>query len=411
MPTLKAKLAETWFYAMRELVKGRHFRKYAPQSPPAEPGSVLRIALVSLIPSLGDNVMLYPLLDAIRKEHPNADISVFSAGGGAILALHSAVNHFHLVPIRAGGKFTAEVGYIYRLWTEWRKSYRHLRFDVCFVPRGGVDPFHSAHLAWMLGGRIRAGYSRELEPERKEYDLDEDQLFTVLVRQAAGIHEVERGAEVLRAAGVLSRTINLEEPVQGLIHVGNSAAGQEFLSRWHELCAPYAIVAPGASFARRRWSPAGFAELAQAMTSAGMISVFVGSTAERTLCEQIVAEVNGPTVIITSPTFPELVALMSRAEYFVGNDSGPGHVAGAVGVPTVEATAFAESSDPRHHAAPDRSHPCGPLVTVLQPAVQLAPCTTECVAQVEHCITQIKPAEMQTAVTALLLQRREAAHM
>lgn len=408
MLPLKAKLARSWFFAMRALVKGRHFRRYAPQSPPASSSPALRIALVSLIPSLGDNVMLYPLLDAIRDEHPSADISVFSAGGGAILALSPAVDHFYLVPLRASGKLTAEVGYIYGLWAVWRNAYRHLRFDVCFVPRGGVDPFHSAHLAWMLGGRIRAGYSRELEPERKEYDLDEDQLFTVLVREIKGIHEVQRGAEVLQAAGVLKKAIELKKPVRGLVHVGERAAGQEVFHRHPELRAPYAIVAPGASFARRRWSPEGFADLAQTMTSAGILPVFVGSAAEQSLCEQIAAQVQGPTVIITSPTFPELVALMSRAKHFVGNDSGPGHVAGALGVPTIEATAFAASSDPQHHAAPNRSHPCGPFVTVLQPATQLSPCTTECVAEVEHCIGQIAPAEMHLAVTALV-QQREAA--
>ena len=73
----------------------------------------------------------------------------------------------------------------------------------------------------------------------------------------------------------------------------------------------------------------------------------------------------------------------------MGNDSGPSHIAGACGVPTLVVTASASSSPVTHHASPARSLPVGPFVGVVQPKVQLLPCETECTATEAHCIEQV----------------------
>ena len=388
---------------IREATRGRWFRLYGPHSPGAAPGARLRLAIVSLIPHLGDSVMLFPLIDAVRGERPDAEISLFTAGMGQILSMHPAVDHFYLINLQPRWKITSAAP-IVNLWHQWHRNYRHLRFDVCVVPRGGVEPFRSAYLAWMLGGKIRAGYAPELEPEISEHDHAGSSLFTVVVDTPNGVHEVERAAEVLMRAGILSRQVDVRKPVASLQAIAGSQEARGFLSRHPELADPYAIVAPGASFPRRRWSPAAFAEIAQTeMLDKQITPVLVGSSSERALCESITGILNGPAPIFTGLPFAELVALCSGAKFFIGNDSGPGHVAGALAVPTVEVTAFSRSGDLRHHASPARSHPCGPFVTVLQPERQIAPCTTWCVADVEHCIAQVTPSEVRAAIQSLLL--------
>lgn len=390
-----------------EITRGRWFRLYAPQSPGVAPGHRLRLAIVSLIPHLGDSVLLFPLLDAIQEERPDAEVSVFSSGMGQILSLHPAVDHLYLVNSRPPGWLRTAVAPVLNFWHQWHRNYRHLRFDVCVVPRGGVEPCRSPYLAWMLGGNIRAGYAPELEPERSEYDTAGSSLFTAVVDSPNGVHEVERGAEVLMLAGVLHRPIDIRQPVESVRAIAKSQTAFDFFSRHPELDAPYAVVAPGASFARRRWTPANFAEIAQTeMLDRHTTPVLVGSASERDLCESIAAMLKGTALIFTDLSFAELVALCSRAVFFVGNDSGPGHVAGALGIPTVEVTAFSRSGAPRHHASPERSRPCGPFVTVLQPERPIAPCTTECVAEVEHCIAQVEPAEVRAAIDSLLAARQ-----
>lgn len=388
---------------IRESIRGRWFRLYAPRARGLPPGPHLRIAIVSLIPHLGDSVMLLPLLDAIQQDQPDAEISVFSAGAGSLLALHPAVRHHYLYsPRQAWWKFSCAAP-VWDIWDAWRREFKHLRFDVCIVPRGGVEPFCSPHLAWMLGANIRAGYSPKLEPELSAYDLAGEDLFTTLVTTPKGVHEVERGAEVLMLAEVLRKPVDVTRSVESLQKIARSEAGQQFVSQQARLADPYAIVAPGASFPRRRWSPRAFAEVAQAeMVDRHITPVFVGSPAERPLCESIAAILTRPALILTGTSFVELAALCLGAQFFVGNDSGPGHVAGAVGVPTVEVTAFSRAGDRRHHASPQRSHPCGPLVAVVQPLAQIPPCTSECVADAEHCIAQVPSSEVRSALHALL---------
>jgi ADP-heptose:LPS heptosyltransferase len=393
----------------RQMVHGSRFRLYAPQSPAAMHNPPFRIAIISLIPFLGDSVLLFPLIDAIRREHPQAELSVFTAGSGSILSHHAGVDHVHVLKHGAAWWKRTVVANIHDIWSNWRTDYASFRFNICAVPRGGVDPFHSAHLAWMLGGEVRAGYSTKFEPELAELDLGATNLLTTVVRDQGGIHELTRGAEVLALAGVLRHPVELSNVVESMRMVAQSRLGEQYIAQWPQLAAPYAIVAPGASIARKRWAPDSFAELVQTeMLDRKITPVFIGSPSERALCESIAAKLRHPPLILTGTTFVQLAALCLGAQFFIGNDSGPGHVAGSLGTVTVEASAFPRSGDPLHHSAPNRSHPCGPWVTVVQPAAPLAPCTVGCVAPVEHCISQISVAEMRHALHELLDARQSS---
>jgi ADP-heptose:LPS heptosyltransferase len=390
----------------RQFVSGDWFRLYGPHSPPAPAGSRLRIAIVSLIPYLGDAVMLFPLIDALRRENPDAEVSVFSTGAGRILALHPFVAHFFECNAGRSAWKPAAIARVVDLCNAWRKHYRGLRFDVCVVPRGGVEPHLSAHLAWMLGARVRMGYCPALEPELRHYDLGAASLFTTMVTAPNGIHEVERGSEILLKASLLKTPIDIRKPVSELQQIAGSSTAKAFLDRWPCLMEPYAIVAPGASVARRRWSPEAIAEIAQTeMIDHHILPVFVGSAVEQPLCESIARKLSGPRQILTGTSFEELAGLCARAEYFIGNDSGPAHVAGSLGVPTVVVTAYAKSGPVRHHASPARSHPCGPFVAVVQPQRQIEPCKVGCTAEFEHCITQVKTDDVRQTLDGLLADR------
>jgi ADP-heptose:LPS heptosyltransferase len=393
----------------RQFVSGDWFRLYGPHSPPSPAGPRLRIAIVSLIPYLGDAVMLFPLIGALNRENPEAEVSVFSTGTGRILALHPFVAHFFECSAGPSAWKPAAIARVVGLWNAWRKHYRGLHFDVCVVPRGGVEPHLSAHLAWMLGARVRAGYCPALEPELSHYDLGAASLFTTMVTVPNGIHEVERGGEILLQASLLKTPIDIRKPVSELQQIARGSTAKAFLDRWPCLLEPYAILAPGASLARRRWSPDAIAKIAQTeMIDRHILPVFVGAAGEQPLCESIARKLSGPHQILTGTTFEELAGLCSRAEFFIGNDSGPAHVAGSLGVPTVVVTAFARSGPVRHHASPARSHPCGPFVAVVQPQRQIEPCNVGCTAEVEHCISQVKTDDVRQALDCLLADRRNS---
>ena len=120
--------------------------------------------------------------------------------------------------------------------------------------------------------------------------------------------------------------------------------------------------APGARWATKRWPVERFAALARHALSAGYAVAVEGSAEERALCSEVVALAPGALDLGGRLDVAGLMGLMRRCSAFVANDSGPMHLARAVGVPTL---AIFGSTDPGmfawegHHAA-FAGLPCSP---------------------------------------------------
>jgi ADP-heptose:LPS heptosyltransferase len=348
--------------------------------------------------------MMFPLLDALRNENPNLEISFFTQGTGRLIGVHSAIDHLHVIEAPPSNTFWAKVPPLARILAWWWKHWRHLRFHTVVVLRGGVDPYRSHHLAWLLGGTRRIAYSPKLEPELPAYQYDVSPLFTDEVEEMQGIHEVTRGNEVLNLAGLLKGTISIEEPVASLLGIAESTAARNYRHQIGLEDQSYAVVALGASIERRAWPVAAFAELARKqLLNQNMRIVLVGGP-ELAPAALKFRELAGENVLdLTGSTnFEQLIAVCGKAICFVGNDSGPAHIAGACGVPTLIITAFAQSSRTSHHASPVRSHPLGPFVAVVQPKEQLSGCETQCIATEPHCILEVTVEETSLALQELL---------
>jgi heptosyltransferase-2 len=397
-------------HSSKRLVTGAQFKRYTTPNPPAEPGPHLRIALCYLIPSLGDIVMLFPLLDALQREQPNAEITAFVTGGGKILAQHPAITKMYERPPRTRlSRYLWPLADIASLWRWWHHDLRDQRFDLCVLPRGGVDPFYSPYLAWLLGGRRRVGYTSSVEPERAAFDLDPSPLFTDEVREMNAVHEIQRGAEVLQLAGLLSGPIDLSQPSPGLLAFAHSPAAQKFVGSLPELSSPYFVLSPGASVRYREWPIDSFAAVARHYASRGWTPAIVGGPEVRPAGDAIARALSTPVLNLAGQTsFPELAAVLAGARCFFGNDSGTGHLAGALGTPVIILSSYALSSPASHQISPQRSRPAGPWQAILQPAHPLAPCGIECGFDRPHCITQITVPEALAAADALLTRAQLA---
>jgi heptosyltransferase III len=117
------------------------------------------------------------------------------------------------------------------------------------------------------------------------------------------------------------------------------------------------VLHPGAGAEKKCWAAGRFLELAQGLIAAGRsVRVLLGEAelerwpASRTKSFEAACEVRRPK------SYVELLAELSDAAVFAGNDSGPGHLAGIVGVPTISLFVTAD---------PTRWKPLGPNVTVL----------------------------------------------
>ena len=100
---------------------------------------------------------------------------------------------------------------------------------------------------------------------------------------------------------------------------------------------PVVAVAVGAKWATKRWPPAHFAELLnRAHAHAGGSALFVGASDDAALSQAVVAALRGPALDLTGRTsLPRLAAVLATADVMLGNDTGPLHLAAALGRPCV----------------------------------------------------------------------------
>ena len=114
-------------------------------------------------------------------------------------------------------------------------------------------------------------------------------------------------------------------------------AGREFLRRSGVGSEPFAAVVPGSVWATKRWPRGDYARLVAGLVSdLGLRVVLLGAPGERDLCGVVAREAGaGVTNAAGETTLGETAAVVARACLFIGNDSGPTHMAMALGVPSV----------------------------------------------------------------------------
>ena len=98
--------------------------------------------------------------------------------------------------------------------------------------------------------------------------------------------------------------------------------------------ASFAILTPGAGWGAKQWLPERYGEVAQGLARHGLRSLVNAGPGEEKIARAVVAASGGAAQTFTCP-LAELVALTRRARMAVGGDTGPLHLAAALGVPVV----------------------------------------------------------------------------
>ena len=159
-------------------------------------------------------------------------------------------------------------------------------------------------------------------------------------------------------------------------------------------------LAPGSVWATKRWVPEGFAAVIDASRSLGLTPVLIGSPGERELCEQVNATTAEPAPVLAGKTgIRELIALLARSRVLVGNDSGPAHVASAVGTPVV--SIFGSTAPAMGYAA------FGSRARVVEhPSLACRPCgrhgAHDCPLGHFRCMTEVRPSAVIERLRELL---------
>jgi len=331
---------------------------------------------------VGDAVMSLPALEAVRARFPRAEIVLVSKPWvSEIYWHHPAVNR--QIIYKPNSEHRGPRGF-------WRlvKELQAERFDAALLFQ---NAFHAAWMARLARIPSRIGYAGD----GRSFLLDE--AIEPPSPSACG-HQVYYYLQLLFRAGVIDKPRPITE-----IRLRLTEAEKQWAAKKLDglgLSGPRFLIGltPGASFGpAKRWMPERFAALADRLIGALNADVLIfGSPAERPLAEEIAqAMEHMPAIVAGETSLRELLALMSECRLIVTNDSGPMHLAAALGVPLV---AIFGSTDER------ATGPVGARVRIVKHRVACSPCgLRECPVDF-RCLRGISVEEVFRATLELVKQ-------
>ncbi|MHC4072420.1 MAG: glycosyltransferase family 9 protein [Planctomycetota bacterium] len=271
--------------------------------------------------SLGDIVLALPALTALRRSFPDAKISwlvrpVFAA----LLENHPHLDEIILFDRNLLGKAWFNPGAFCALVSLIRRL-RNGRFDAVFDFQ---CLFRTASLAWLSGCRKRFGraHAREFAHVFYTNKVPQDMHCAHLVDYYLKITRIA-GAHSGSAEFVLPEVPDAAESIDQMLTNHGITGGN------------YAVLVPGSAHTDKCWPTERFAELADKISAKfGLSVIATGTEPEASVVERLKAKAGVSIVNLAGQTsLRELMALLKGAGLVVSNDTGPGHIAAASGVP------------------------------------------------------------------------------
>jgi ADP-heptose:LPS heptosyltransferase len=148
----------------------------------------------------------------------------------------------------------------------------------------------------------------------------------------------------------------------------------------------FVLLAPGSQWETKQWSATAFAEVATHCLRRGRPVVLVGSRQEMAICRQVAASAPGAVDLCGQTTLSELAALAGLAAIAVTNDSGPMHLAVALGRPAISVFGPTDSLWVGPYGRPD---------AVVEAGLSCAPCYLRQLSRCPYdhaCMRAIPPA-------------------
>jgi len=366
--------------------------------------------LILRLDEIGDFILTTPFLRAIRKRFPTARITLLVNSSVQALAKSCPyIDELVVFPVKRRRPPFDQAG-VYRSARQFaHQSLRNKGFDCALIPRADIDNAGALAMAYHAGIPHRIGFTEHAYPLKAGKNRGYDRFLTHALSPGELLHEVPRTLDLARALGADVRDTRLELWPSD----ADEASADVLLKPFREPVRPLVAFGPGAGIQRRQWPVASFAELGVRLVSRiGAQIVIVGGPADESLGREIVSRLGGESSHVLNlagrTSLSVTAAVLARCTLFVGNDSGPMHMAAGMCTPCVEVSCHPADGNPLGANSPLRFSPWKVPHRVLQPADALAPCRTECVMSHAHCITSIQVDAVFAAATELLSSIRGA---
>jgi ADP-heptose:LPS heptosyltransferase/glycosyltransferase involved in cell wall biosynthesis len=380
------------------LLSGR--RRKAASAEASQPRNVLVVQLADI----GDIILTSPFLRELRGFLPRSRIT-----------LVVQPNMFNLVE---KCPYVDEViAFRWRTIRHWRDAFRgHIRlwldasrlacrrlwkkhFDTAISLRWNNDACQAATLILMYasGAPRRVAYINGPNDFLFHRLGDVNRLTTDGPVRGALKHEIERQLDILHFLGGQPEDTRLEVWTS----TDDEQFAQDLLTRHSIVTADFLVaLAPGAAWAYRRWPADRFVEVGRWLQqNYSAVVLIIAGKGERDLADQVERGLPSRRTINLAgkTTLREMAAVLKRCHLFIGNDSGPMHIAAASGVPSVGLFGTGEY---------ERFRPWGKDHETIRAGLTCNPCSENCHFDVARCIHGITMSRVQSVLATKLLNRR-----
>lgn len=278
--------------------------------------------LVMRLSAMGDILHALPAVTALREAHPEWRIGwAVEPQWKPLLAAESATergpamplaDRVHVIPARRWARAPLSAKTL-REVRQARRELREEQYDACVDLQGAV---RSAVIAKWARAKRLIGEDNPREWVARWF-------FSERVK-TRGVHVIEQAIEVMNA--VAGEVLPVREP---LLPVDPAAECEA-----DALGAPFVLIHPGAGWGAKRWPTDRYAAVARALHDLGYGVVVNAGPGEESLADEVAAQSGGYAMPLRS-SISVLIAMTRRAALAIGGDTGPLHLASALGRPVV----------------------------------------------------------------------------
>ena len=319
----------------------------------------MKILIVKLS-AIGDVIHTLPALNALRRHFPEAHIAwLVEKGGAELIDGHPALDRIIVSNRKQWLKGLRTAGALNHLRSirNFIRELRDTHYDLIIDFQGLLK---SGMLVGLARGTRKIGFGRGLQRDEGAY------LFLNECVPAADMdrHALERNLILVKALGITANDIEYRIPMGQ----GEQAAVAGLLKEYGvDASRPLVALNPLTRWETKMWRCDRFAELAdRIIDNFDAAVVFTGSAADRGLLASIIAAMKHPAVNLGGrTTLKELAVLYTKCALAVTTDTGPMHLAAAVGTPVV--ALFGPT-------APWRTGPYGAIHKVVRAELECSPC-------------------------------------
>ena len=329
---------------------------------------------------VGDSVMTLPALRALRRVLPDAEITlVVRPSAKGIFADCDFIDHLLIYDRRSAFSIPRQI-------KEWRQ--RHFDLAVLFQ-----NAFEAALIPFLAGVPLRLGYATESRQALLTHPLSlpdwrssRHEVFYYLYLITALEQLLFATSEICEAVPDASLQISeaRKTEAENLLRVYGVREGE-----------PVVALCPGSINSRaKRWPAEAYAALADRLIESHRQVLLIGSADETDVTREVTRRMQQNPIVLTGKTsLDQITAVLSVVDLVVTNDTGPAHIAAALGRPTL--VIFGPTN-------PLTTRPFAPEAEILRHPPDCAPCMLRDCPIDHRCMTAITVDEVFEHSQALL---------